>query len=182
MIEKRSSWESLGYEVSGELNAGSSVVLTRPAENSPNRLPTIYTGPQALITLKAFQSKDNEFEWIGNSIHDDIKNQLVAANQIIVISLDSTNARDYLPRIKRQLKNLGISSTIPGFDDDKSEFGEEGKVTLSTVYRAKGNEGAIVYIAAFETLYQVAEKAMPLVSIWRAFFAIIGAGFLDILR
>ncbi len=31
-------------------------------------------------------------------------------------------------------------------------------------------------------LYQVAEKTMPLVSIWRAFFAIIGAGFLDILR
>jgi len=31
-------------------------------------------------------------------------------------------------------------------------------------------------------VYQVAEKAMPLVSIWRAFFAIIVAGFLDILR
>ena len=37
--------------------------------------------------------------------------------------------------------------------DDSAEFAETGYVTLSTVYRAKGNEAPVVYIVAFERLW-----------------------------
>ncbi len=42
---------------------------------------------------------------------------------------------------------------IPGLVDSSWEFSEAGRVTLSTIYRAKGNEAPVVYIFASEKLY-----------------------------
>ncbi len=59
---------------------------------------------------------------------------------------------------------------------------EPQEFTLSNGLRLVIVPTGVAPVATLMVLYQVAEKAMPLVSIWRAFFAIIGAGFLDILR
>jgi len=42
---------------------------------------------------------------------------------------------------------------IPGLVDSSWEFSEAGRITLSTIYRAKGNEAPVVYIFASEKLY-----------------------------
>src|SRR3989442_1129989 len=70
----------------------------------------------------------------------------VRPSHIVVISLDARSARRYLSALQRQLLQRGVDSTIPGLVDDSSEFAEEGRVTLSTVNRAKGNEAPVVYI------------------------------------
>jgi len=61
-----------------------------------------------------------------------------------------------------QLQSLlmrdGVASTIPGLVDDASDFAEQGMVTLSTVFRAKGNEAPVVYILSFQSLYDFAEE------------------------
>lgn len=159
MLTNRTSWESLGYRVQqGELNVGDDTIIYRPPENSPNRIKNIYTGTQELVTIHSFDKRDDEFSWIADSISNEIKKEDVSPEQIVVISLDNLNAKKYLMEIQNILLQKGISSTIPGLVDRSWEFAEIGRVTLSTVYRAKGNEAPLVYIMGFEALYSYAEE------------------------
>src|SRR5690606_571690 len=114
--------------------------------NSPNRIRDIYVGDQQLITVKDFETREEEFDWIAKSIADDIKTQGVAPEHIVVIILDALRIRDYSPQIQMRLVEHGVASTIPGLIDDADSYAEEGRVTVSSVFRAKGNEAHIVYI------------------------------------
>ncbi len=77
---------------------------------------------------------------------------------------------------------MGIASTIPGIIDDSAAFAEQGKVTLTSINRAKGNEAPIVYILSFESLYDFIapiegrNKAFTAISRSKAFVRITGVG------
>ena len=66
--------------------------------------------------------------------------------------------------------------------NDSSVFTEPGNITLSTVYRAKGNEAPIIYILSFESLYdylspvEARNKAFTSISRSKAFVRITGVG------
>lgn len=160
MLEDKSSWEAIGYEIkSGELKKGEKVVVYRPPANSPNRIAEIYRGSQPIMMTKVFSSREEELDWVANSIVDDIRTEGVSPENITVISLDSRKSKPYLSALQRRLVEHSIGSTIPGLINDSAEFAEPGRVTLSTVYRAKGNESHIVYILAFDALYDYVEQA-----------------------
>jgi superfamily I DNA and RNA helicase len=157
MLEDQGYWEAVGYKVeSGKLQKGEQVVIFRPPENSPNRIHEIYD-KQKLVVVNVFQDRASELNWIAKSIINDVKVENVAPRQIMVISLDKSKAKDYLLELQRRLVEANIASTIPGLIDDASAFAEAGKVTLSTVFRAKGNEAHIVYILSFDALYDYLE-------------------------
>ncbi len=154
MLQSASSWEALGYELkSGKLETGEDVVIYRPPENSPNPILDTYTGKQDVVRVEVFPNREAEYQWIAESINRDVRKEGVAPDQIVVICLDSLNMKNHLPAIQKRLHEAGIASTIPGLTDDAAAFGMPGRVTLSTVFRAKGNEAYIVYISSFEFLY-----------------------------
>jgi superfamily I DNA and RNA helicase len=153
MLQKEESWKAIGYQIrSGELKTGARVEIYRPPENSPNRITEIYQGNQPLVYVGVFSERAKELEWIANSIRNDIQEEGVAPEQIVVISLDAFEAKKYSAQLQYLLSSFGIDSVIPGLIDDTSVFAEPGKVTLSTVHRAKGNEAPIVYILSFESM------------------------------
>lgn len=157
MLEDQGYWEAVGYKIEqGKLQKGEKVVISRPPENSPNRIHEIYN-KQALVAVNVFQDRSSELDWIAASIAKDVKIENVVPRQIMVISLDTSKAKDHFVALQRRLVEANIASTIPGLIDDTSAFGEAGKVTLSTVYRAKGNEAHIVYILSFDALYDYVE-------------------------
>jgi superfamily I DNA and RNA helicase len=159
MLANKSSWTSIGYEiVSGNLTAGEQTEILRPPQNSPNRLNQIYSGVQSVITTKAFENRTQEIEWVAEQIKNDITLEAVRPEQIVVISLPSLIAKKYLTHLQEELMKHEIASTIPGLVNDTAEFAEPGLVTLSTVYRAKGNEAAVVYIISFDSLYEYTEE------------------------
>jgi superfamily I DNA and RNA helicase len=154
MLGDAESWRSIGYQIeSGELKAGEQVVICRPAENSPNPLSTASNTVQRLLIHRIFDSRQQELTEVAHSIKDDIAAQGVLPQQILVISLDSKRARPNLISLQSLLTAEGIASIIPGLVDSSWEFSEVGRVTLSTIYRAKGNEAPVVYILASEMLY-----------------------------
>ncbi len=154
MLGDADSWRSIGYQVeSGQLRAGEDVVLLRPAENSPNPLSTLDNTVEELLVHGAFESRDEELAALADWIKDDLGVQGVRPEQILVISLDAMRARQHLATLQSLLGVAGVASMIPGLVDSSWEFSEAGRVTLSTVYRAKGNEAPIVYIFASEKLY-----------------------------
>ena len=158
MLGDINSWRSIGYELDeGTLRQGEQVTFHRPEENSPNRISEIY-GRLSLLTATRFEDRDQELEWIANAIQSDIVVERMAPEQIIVISLDSRRAKKYMSTLQAFLWDRKIASTIPGLVDDKADFAEQGKVTLATVYRAKGNEAPIVYILSFDSLFDYVEE------------------------
>jgi superfamily I DNA and RNA helicase len=108
---------------------------------------------QKLLSHRIFESREQELLEVAQSIKDDITTQGVLPQQILVISLDARRARTNLILLQSFLSAEGIASIIPGLVDSSWEFSEVGRVTLSTIYRAKGNEAPVVYILASEMLY-----------------------------
>ena len=154
MLERAASWRALGYDPGDSIfEAGREVQIHRPAENSPNVISGVYAGERPTILIKQFATRDQELQAVADSIAVDVNAQRVAPQNIIVISLDSINAKTYMADLQARLQRLGVGSTIPGLFDDSAEFAEAGFVTLSTVHRAKGNEAPVVYIVAFERLW-----------------------------
>lgn len=183
MLEKEESWQAIGYEIrSGKLQKGENVEIYRPPSNSPSQISDVYGGDQDLILTEVFDSRPDELSWIANSIESDIREQKVSPDQIIVISLDTRLAKEYMSALQQLLLAKGIASTIPGIVDDTSAFMEIGKVTLSTIFRAKGNEAPIVYIMSFESLYDYIEsienrnRAFTSISRAKAWVRISGVG------
>lgn len=184
MLESKDSWTAIGYEVESntEWKQGEKVTLYRPPQNSPNRIADVYQGNQKLVTVKDFEEREAEFDWLAKSIADDIKEQDVAPERIIVIILEAKRIKEYSPQIQMRLVEHNIASTIPGLIDDADSYAEEGRVTVSSVFRAKGNEAYIVYIVGFEELYNYVDaienrnRAFTAISRSKAWVRITGTG------
>ena len=184
MLESKDSWLAIGYEVEGgsDWTSGETVTIYRPPENTPNRIGKIYTGSQPLIEVRDFKTRDEEFDWIAKSISRDVSQESVAPEQIIVVVLDARSNRDFAPKIQMKLVKHNIASTIPGVIHDADSYAEEGRVTISSVFRAKGNEAFIVYIVGFEELYNYVDelenrnRAFTAISRSKAWVRISGTG------
>lgn len=183
MLEKEESWQSIGYEIrAGKLEQGQKVEIYRSPDNSPNSIAEIYDGEQKLIVTKQFSTREDELDWVADSVATDIRDQKVNPDQIIVISLEARLSREYLATLQVKLVERGVPSTIPGIVDDTAAFMEPGKVTLTTINRAKGNEAPIVYIISFESLYDYLSsvenrnRAFTSISRSKAWVRITGVG------
>src|SRR5260370_42282666 len=86
MLANKDSWEAIGYVVeSGQLSRGEKVIISRPPANSPNRIAEIYNG-QPVIIAEGFDDREDELDWIAESIQGDIEQEGVLPEQIVVIS------------------------------------------------------------------------------------------------
>ncbi len=183
MLESKDSWSALGYEVErdAEWRTGDRVTLRRPKENSPNRIDDIYEGHQKLITVKDFQTRDEESDWVASSIGKDVNEEDVAPEHIVVIVLGG-RVKEFSAQIQRKLIQHNVASIIPGVAYDVDSYAEEGRVTISSVFRAKGNEAYIVYVVGFEELYNYVEaignrnRAFTAISRSKAWVRISGIG------
>lgn len=144
LLESRDHWQDVGYEVvsSGEFKVGQSVKILRPPENSPLSLDT-GKSPK-VIEWFVSKSVEDEFDWVVSEVRKFIDGGL-QPEDILVVALDDRNARTYFREISSRLANLGVSSNnIMADPYTEPPFSIPGKVTLSTVYRAKGNEASVV--------------------------------------
>jgi superfamily I DNA and RNA helicase len=160
MLSDRASWSAIGYEIiQGNLVTKEETIIFRPEENSPNRISEEYENllHEPVICIESFNSFENEINWVADSLRKDVNLKKVPENKIVVICLNR-QSKIYYTKLQSQLFQLGIRSIIPGIVDATSDFAEAGAITLSTVWRAKGNEAPIVYILGFDYLYEYVEE------------------------
>ncbi|MBB5747202.1 ATP-binding domain-containing protein [Brevundimonas variabilis] len=143
MLEGAEHWKDVGYEVHNEpIEIGKVVELFRPTENSPLDLIPIDNVP--VIASHSAINFDAEVNWVTTEIRKFIAGGL-NREDVLVISLDDRNAKGYFRAISQNLAENDISSNnIIADPYNEPPFSIPGKVTLSTVYRAKGNEAALV--------------------------------------
>jgi len=153
MLENQSHWEDLGYRVmEGRCVPGEDVVIMRPSENSPLSIAD-FPGCGEQIDCDVFEDVDDEVEWACTCISGFIADGL-RAEDILVICLDDRNARMYFGEIARSLVDSDIKiNNVLSDPVSGDQFFVEDHVTLSTVYRAKGNEAAAVVILGIDALF-----------------------------
>lgn len=153
MLENQEHWEDIGYRfIRGAFIEGSSIEIERPAEYS---LSTISDSQAAneIVQVTVFEEFANEIESVAESIKADIEDGLQPTD-ILVVVVDDRNARTYLEYISESLKTHEIACNNIHVDTfGLKDFSQDGRVTLSTVHKAKGNEAYVVYVVGVDALY-----------------------------
>lgn len=152
MLQNKDHWEDVGYEVlEGDFVTGSCTVIERPKKNSPLAISN-YQKKAEVIQLFRADSLVHETKWIVDQIVEAIADG-VKAEEILVVCLDDRNAKNYFVQIGGELAIKGISShDLLANPIASTSFAINGRVTLSSVHKAKGNEAALVFAAGIDAI------------------------------
>jgi superfamily I DNA and RNA helicase len=145
MLQNEEHWRDVGYEVlRGNLQPGTQTIIRRPDQNSPAML----RAPEDLPLVDVAHCA-NLMEEVGYCVAE--FQRFIAAglepHELMAIAIDDRAAKTYLSELAARLAAVGIqSNNIIADKFSEPPFLIEGKVTLTTVYRAKGNEAAVVAV------------------------------------
>lgn len=153
MFEQNTLWKDIGYEVAeGELKDGCSVTLKRTSETSPKFLEN-HSDIDDLIVFKSFATKQEQDEWVSNQIKINLYKDELRSDDIIVINPNPLTTKMNVAPIRAMLYQNGINSHTAGVDTTPDVFFDEDNIAFTGIYRAKGNEAAMVYIIDAESCY-----------------------------
>jgi superfamily I DNA and RNA helicase len=145
-IPTAGGWEDIGYElVAGEFKPGNKITIKRPEKNSPHGLEKLQ-GSQNLVQWQVFIDRKKELDWVAKEIYKNVYEDELKPDEIVVISLDWKKMKEDFIYLQAQLGQLGIQSARA----DEAVFRQQNNVTLTGIFRAKGNEGSVVYVIGFE--------------------------------
>jgi superfamily I DNA and RNA helicase len=159
VIEETRDWEALGYRVMepaarARLASGDNIVVERPSEHSRNILESLLINAgrpdKELVVINGFPNKPAELEFVAGEISEIVQKEGVPPEEIVVVTLSVGASKAELTRLRSLLASSNIKSIMPGFIERPSMFKEKGYVTLTTPFRAKGNEANIVFVTSSE--------------------------------
>lgn len=156
MLENKEHWIDVGYSINEgqELLVGKEICIKRENKNSPLSIYN-YQTKQDIIQFYQASSTDDECDWVIGHIEEALK-QGIKAHDILIISLDDRFAKKYFSKISYKLSEKNIrSNNLLSSSFGLPAFKLDDMVTLSTVYRAKGNESAIVFTVGIDALYDL---------------------------
>ena len=155
-MQDKYSWEARGYEIiqpkdKDKFEENDHIVVERPEKYSKNILEKLVDehskfSSSDIIKFRRFDTVEQELDSVIKSIRCLINNDKIEPEEIVVISLDKTSANRHFNYIRTNLNSYGILCITPGFVESSDLFKEKGRVTLTTAFRAKGNEANIVFV------------------------------------
>ena len=185
MFEQNSLWNDVGYEVvDGKLEDGAHVVLSRTDESSPIFLEQ-HSDIDDLIQFKSFKDREEQDLWVSEQIVKNLKDDELRADDIIVINPDPITTKRAVSGIRSKLFNIGIKSHTAGVDTTPDVFFAENEesVAFTGIYRAKGNEAAMVYVInsdlCYDSTFELAKKRNQLftaITRSKAWVRVLGVG------
>lgn len=158
MFEHRSLWQDIGYEViDGSLNDGEHVVLNRTSKSSPKFLEE-HSPIDDLVMFKSFDTIEEQNLWVANEIKKNISEDELRPDDIIVINPNPFTTKNMVAPIRALLYKADIQSHTAGIDTAPDVFFAENNdsIAFTGIYRAKGNEAAMVYVINAQDCYDSA--------------------------
>ncbi len=145
-------WQDVGYETDKAINYGEEVSLCRSKDSYPEYFDKYITKEDA-VQVSTFGSSTEQYSELAKSIKDNItKDELTPQDIMIILPNAYTAQREYMV-ISQILNEYDIPSHLAGVSTDRDIFHIENSVTVTSIYRAKGNEAAMVYLINSEYCY-----------------------------
>jgi superfamily I DNA and RNA helicase len=146
MPAKYQFWKDMGYEIkTGRVANGEKVTLKRQLDSS-HHFSKISSSIDDLIDFKAFKTDDEQISYLVAEIEKNIKKDELKPNDIMVIYLKPDRFKNTIGKARAKLFNQQINSSFIGFSTNFDSFFIEDVVTFTSIYGAKSNEAAMVYI------------------------------------
>ncbi|MDZ4858003.1 MAG: ATP-binding domain-containing protein [Candidatus Hydrogenedentes bacterium] len=146
IFENKNLWFDIGYqEANGEIKDGEFVTLSRTPQSSPEFLEK-HSSVEDLIQFEAFETAEAQTAWLVGQIKQNLSEDELIPDDIVVINPDPIKTKDAVGEARRMLMQMGINSNLAGVTTIADVFTEPGTVTFTGIFRAKGNEAAMVYV------------------------------------
>jgi len=140
-------WMEIGYMVEkGLLDDGEDVVLARGPRSYPKFFENLLT-PADAVQSQGFNTSDEQYAWIADQVAKNLKEDELDPDDILIVLPEPITQRNEYYALRRHLDSRSIPSSLAGVTNDRDLFSQAGIVTVSGIYRAKGNEAPMVYIA-----------------------------------
>jgi superfamily I DNA and RNA helicase len=152
MLENPEHWRDIGYSTpEGEFTAGNAIKIERPKENSLSVISD-RSSIAEIVKSSVFADTQTEIKGVADAIKSDIADGL-QPEDILVVCVDDRQAKRYLSEIEIALHHRGVSSNNLHTDTfGIRDFIKDGRITLSTVHKAKGNEAFMVYVVGVDAV------------------------------
>ena len=146
LFEDKQLWEDIGYKIKeGVIKDGEPVTLYRTEETSPAFLEN-HSPIDDLIEFRKFDNSVQEADWIVEDIEKNLRDEELKYQDIMIIHPDPKVTKSYVSHIRIKLMEKEIKSHIVGVQTTPDDFFQEDSIAISQIYRAKGNEAAVVYL------------------------------------
>ncbi|MCA9474005.1 MAG: DEAD/DEAH box helicase [Nitrospira sp.] len=146
IFENKYLWLDIGYKVQdGQLEDGQEVSLRRTSKSSPEFLEK-HSRIDDLIEFIVFESEEEQTAWLVQAIQQNLGADELLPDDIVVINPDPFTTRDAVKDARKILMQEKINSNLAGITSSVDIFTEPGTVTFTGIFRAKGNEAAMVYV------------------------------------
>jgi superfamily I DNA and RNA helicase len=146
IFENNNLWLDIGYEeAEGEIKDGEVVTLRRTPKSSPEFLEN-HSPIEDLIRFEVFETPEAQTAWLVEQIKRNLTEDELIPEDIVVINPDPLKTKDAVGDARRRLMQMGINSNLAGVTTVPDVFTEPGTVTFTGIFRAKGNEAAMVYV------------------------------------
>lgn len=164
-LQDSAEWATIGYKIIGDLQLGKEVTVKYNSSDAPNPIEQLWQ--QDIIEFHNYSSRQQELTVLANNIKYNLnREQLQPSQEILVIVLGTYRDATELQQLAAKfLMRQKINIYIPGCetynslpDNNKSNspnlFWYSGAVTISTIYRAKGQEADLVYLIGLDYIAQ----------------------------
>ena len=155
MFDHPTLWKDIGYRIKGgSLSDGQYVNLERTHEHSPEFLEN-HSPLNDLIKLIAFESEEEQAEWLVQAIIANLNNDELRPDDIMVINPNPRTTRERTALPRSLLYDHEINTHLAGVDTHPDIFvpTNSDSVVFTGIHRAKGNEAAMVYIINAQDCY-----------------------------
>jgi superfamily I DNA and RNA helicase len=145
-FENADLWQDIGYHIrSGNLQPDQEVVLERRANSYPAYFMELLK-PLDAVQWHSFESQESQAAWVAAEVHQNLTQDELKQTDILIVLPNALKARADASMIIGELDKFGISAHLAGVTSSLDRLYQEGSVAISGIYRAKGNEAAMVYI------------------------------------
>lgn len=182
MFDSKEIWEEIGYVSDKSINEGEEVTLYRTTETSPDFLSN-HSSIDDLIHFNKFDNNQEQIDYVVSEIVKNIEEDELTLEDIIVINPDPLTTKDVVGAFRRALFDKGINSDLAGVSTSPDIFYTGETITFTGIYRAKGNEAAMVYIINSEYCssgYELSKKRNILFTAMtrsKAWVRVLGCGY-----
>lgn len=140
-------WSEIGYEIiDGSFQAETNIVLRRKPNSYPQYFENLISSEDA-VSCYCFKDFEEEINWIADQISKNVQDDELDYDDILIILPNAYTAKSRGNQLIHTLWKRNIPSHLAGVSSSTDEIFVPESVAISNIYRAKGNEAPMVYVA-----------------------------------